>query len=34
VTGKDGKIFRTMLKWQALSLVAAAIAAVRLVYFS
>ena len=34
VTGKDGEIFRTTLKWQALSLVAATIAAVLLVYFS
>lgn len=34
VTGKDGEIFRTTLKWQALSLLAATIAAVVLVYFS
>jgi lactate permease len=34
VTGKDGEIFRTTLKWQALSLVAATIAAALLVYFS
>jgi len=34
VIGKDGEIFRTTLKWQALSLVAATIAAVLLVYFS
>jgi lactate permease len=34
VTGKDGEIFRTTLKWQALSLVAATVAAVLLVYFS
>ena len=34
VTGKDGEIFRTTLKWQALSLVLATIAAVLLVYFS
>lgn len=34
VTGKDGEIFRTTLKWQALSLVAATIAAVLLVHFS
>jgi lactate permease len=34
VTGKDGEIFRTTLKWQALSLVAATIAAVLLVYLS
>ncbi len=34
VTGKDGEIFRTTLKWQALSLLAATIAAVLLVYFS
>ena len=34
VTGKDGEIFRTTLKWQVLSLVAATIAAVLLVYFS
>lgn len=34
VTGKDGEIFRTTLKWQAASLVAATIAAVLLVYFS
>lgn len=34
VTGKDGEIFRTTLKWQALSLVGATIAAVLLVYFS
>jgi len=33
VTGRDGEIFRTSLKWQALSLVAATIA-VPLVYFS
>jgi len=34
VTGKDGEIFRTTLKWQILSLVAATIAAVLLVYLS
>jgi L-lactate permease len=34
VTGKDGEIFRSTLKWQALSLAAATIAAVLLVYFS
>jgi lactate permease len=34
VTGKDGEIFRTTLKWQALSLVAATVAAALLVYFS
>ena len=34
VTGKDGEIFRTTLKWQALSLSAATIGAVILVYLS
>lgn len=34
VTGKDGEIFRTTLKWQILSLVVATIAAVLLVYLS
>jgi L-lactate permease len=34
VTGKDGEIFRATLKWQALSLAAATIAAALLVYFS
>jgi len=34
VTGKDGEIFRTTLKWQALSLAAATIGAVILVYLS
>jgi hypothetical protein len=34
VTGKDGEICRVTLKWQALSLVAATIAAALLVYFS
>ncbi|MGA8614377.1 MAG: hypothetical protein WB760_22425 [Xanthobacteraceae bacterium] len=34
VSGKDGEIFRTTLKWQALSLAAATIAAALLVYLS
>jgi lactate permease len=34
VTGKDGEIFRTTLKWQVLSLIAATIVAAFLVYFS
>jgi lactate permease len=34
VTGKDGEIFRTTLKWQILSLIAATIVAVLLVYLS
>lgn len=34
VTGKDGEIFRTTLKWQPLALVAATIAAVLPVYVS
>ncbi len=34
VTGKDGEIFRTTLKWQVLSLIAATIFAALLVYLS
>jgi lactate permease len=34
VSGKDGEIFRICLKWQALSLVAATLAAVLMVYLS